>query len=99
LNVYYEFGNYLLSIGVKFSDVELPKGFLFIFILFLISVIFPNTQNFMKGVCSKELSQQESGKIHLRWKSSMFWLIFIILILIVSIYKMSKISEFLYFQF
>jgi len=99
LNVYYEFGNYLLSIGVKFSDVELPKGFLFIFILFLISVIFPNTQNFMKGVCSKELSQQESGKIHLRWKSSMFWLIFITLILIVSIYKMSKISEFLYFQF
>jgi len=98
LNKIYGLGDYLLSVGIIFNDMLYFKGQTFIFVLFIVAVMMPNTQEIMRNY-HPTLDAMEKKKVLLEWKPTPIWLTIIILMLVVSIYKMSKISEFLYFQF
>ena len=79
------------------------EGFVWIVILFIITLLMPNTQQIMRSYNPK--FEVWTGKIlkpaikWLEWKPNLYWGIFVTAMLVISIINISKYSEFLYFQF
>ena len=103
LNGFYEFGNYLLSIGVEIGHTPYFKGNPeVLWVIIPLMILLPNTQQFMGShmpilkTCKSKFTQKEGW---LRWAPTAPWSIFTILVFLYSIHEMSNISEFLYFQF
>jgi hypothetical protein len=71
--------------------------------MFFISIVFPNTQQIMyryrPALETYKGGMKRLQKRWLEWRPTMFWLIFISLLFIVSISRISRESEFLYFNF
>lgn len=103
LNNFYDFGNYLIGIGVEVGSTPYFKGnpevlWISIFILMLL----PNTQQFIGSHMSAVKIYQDKSlqkRSWLGWRPTITWSIFTAFIFIYSIHEMSNISEFLYFQF
>ncbi len=79
-------GDYLSTQGWLFMTMSLFKGIEEVVHLFLLLILvwyFPNTQQFMKS----------------QWKPSLIWAISLTTLSIYSILNLTRMSEFLYFQF
>jgi len=86
---------YISAIGVDFGNVNhvmSPYYILYLCSLFIIVLAFPNSQEIIF----------ESEKINfkfLRWKPNLLWILLTLVISIISLMNLSRVSEFLYFQF
>jgi hypothetical protein len=86
LNYINGLGDYLTTQGWLFMTMSLFKGIEEVAHLFLLLILvwyFPNTQQFMKS----------------QWKPSLIWAISFTTLSIYSILNLTRMSEFLYFQF
>lgn len=100
---------WLTEYGVSFngyiSQYKLPNDnmFLWIFSLLIIVLILPNTQQFMsryRPVFETYKNDEFYLKVNLiSWRLTKLWAYFTMIILLVGIMGLSKVSEFLYFQF
>ena len=86
---------YINAFGVDFANVKhfvSPLFILELISLFAIVLVLPNSQDivfYSPGVKNK----------YLQWAPNLFWLSFITLISIISLLNLSRVSEFLYYQF
>jgi alginate O-acetyltransferase complex protein AlgI len=81
-----------------FSDMY--TGLVWILILFLISIVFPNTQQII-GLYDPS-SKPDFSKVQqhwIKWKITREWAIFTAILFVISVISLTKGSEFLYFQF
>jgi len=99
-------GNYLLAIGWEFGDAGLFKGVKEVaglLLLLLISVAFPNTQQIMRRYRPAfETYQGEIKRLNYRWlewRPTKTWGIFTATIFVLAVLGLTRVSEFLYFQF
>ena len=99
-------GNYLVAIGWQFGDAGLFKGVkevLGILILLLISVALPNTQQIMRRYRPAfETYQGEIKRLNVRWlewRPTQIWALFSSIIFVLAVLGLTRVSEFLYFQF
>jgi len=98
---------WLLTHGVVIQEMfrfgSMVNLLILIFTMFFISIVFPNTQQIMyRYRPALETYKGEVKRLQrrwLEWRPTMFWLIFISLLFIVSISRISRESEFLYFNF
>lgn len=92
----------LNDIGLQFGYTKHFKGFRDIaIILFLIAFtwLLPNTHQLLHKFHPLQPSLAPQSSSFLQWQPNKKWLVFIWVIAIVSILKLSDVSEFLYFQF
>jgi len=99
-------GNYLLAIGWEFGDAGLFKGVKEVaglLFLLLISVAFPNTQQIMRRY--RPAFETYKGEIPrlrwrvLEWRPTRIWALFSSTIFVLAVLGLTRVSEFLYFQF
>jgi len=96
---------WLLNHGIILQDVFRFGNFreftLYLVSLFLIVIIFPNTQQIMNQSILKEYNGEIYRLNHsfLEWKPLKLWAIYTTIILTTSILFLGRFSEFLYFQF
>ena len=101
---------WLIAHGAVFHGMFLngvfpdPKsGIAGIAILVLIAALFPNTQQFMcRYRPAFETYHGEIGRLRyhwLEWRASLVWVLFISVVLTLAILHLTRVSEFLYFQF
>lgn len=99
-------GDYLVTIGWQFGDAGLFKGVSEVFglaILLLISVVLPNTQQIMRRY--RPAFETYHGEIKrlnyrwLEWRPTRVWALFSSAIFVLAILGLTRVSEFLYFQF
>jgi len=99
-------GSYLTTIGWKFQNIELFFGYQeILYLLFLLVIIWllPNTQQFM----CRHHKYSEIYKVNphvkffawLEWDYTHFWAIAVGILALISVLHLTRISEFLYFQF
>jgi D-alanyl-lipoteichoic acid acyltransferase DltB (MBOAT superfamily) len=103
LNTLFGTGDYLLALGVKFETLNLLNGMKEIIILMIIITLFPNTHQFMsryRPVLNSFQDQLKPNKLMLlQWRPHKLWAIGMAIVFIVSLYEISEVSEFLYFNF
>jgi hypothetical protein len=105
LNNMLGFGDYLLSIGIMFKQsiliVDAKKLLLSLFVLLTITLLMPNTQEFMKNYESKLKLYKDKVPENswTKWSPTFLWSLFITILIAISLLLISKESEFLYFQF
>lgn len=104
LDVAGEGGQFLSAVGVDFAPLKFFKGGRDIIIMSLLLFVVwfvPNTQQIMGPYhpSSERLATEKQMLLRLAWKPNHIWLGVTALILIISILKLSEVSEFLYFQF
>jgi alginate O-acetyltransferase complex protein AlgI len=99
----------LTRFGISFtggSGTQLIKTYLWVSVLMGIAVLFPNSQQFLaraEPVLDVEGGSHEHGKsqrgIRLRWSPSPLWAMAIAAVSFVAIISITRVSEFLYWQF
>ena len=96
------------TLGITFNGFFKVDGitmdsFIWIFLLFVISVFFPNTQQIMRRYRpAYETYKGEIKEINLvfiEWRPTIITLLITVITFFYSILSMSKVSEFLYFNF
>jgi alginate O-acetyltransferase complex protein AlgI len=89
--------------SVFYNGVFDMQGVVWVLALLLISVSLPNIQQIMINTNSdSEYFKDDISKLRyhwIKWKPSIAWVIFTAVVFLVSIINLSKMSEFLYFQF
>ena len=94
------FSNEMFVNGLYSSNF---KAVVSVVALLLFSTSLPNTLQIMQKYRPALMSY--SGEVariknkHLQWRLSLFWSLFVSIAVIISILDLSKVSEFLYFQF
>jgi D-alanyl-lipoteichoic acid acyltransferase DltB (MBOAT superfamily) len=104
--------NWLLSQGVVFNgsfyngvfgNGDSVSGILWIFILFIIAAILPNTFQIMRRYHPAfETYKNEISKIRqiwIEWRPTYLWSFFISILFVIAVLELKQVSEFLYFQF
>jgi hypothetical protein len=106
LNLLGGLGDILLEYGWIFGDAGLFKGVTQVsalFLLILIASIFPNTQQLMRRYRPAfETYRGEIPRLRYRrmeWRPSWGWAIFTAWVAVLAVLGLTRISEFLYFQF
>lgn len=96
-----KFNSYVLFEGIFHNLAWTYLQVMPIFCLFLIVLLFPNTQTFMRNGHLKTTRsfQASTSVINIFWKPSMLWAGFLSVITIICLTLLSKPSEFLYYQF
>jgi len=99
-------GDLLQTQGWVFGDAGLFKGVREVsalLILILIATLLPNTQQFMRRYRPAfETYHGEISRLRYRWmewRATVTWALFIAVILTLAILHLTRVSEFLYFQF
>jgi len=99
-------GDYLIAIGWSAGDSKLFTGVQQVGVLILLiltAVIFPNTQQVMRRYRPAfETYRGEIPRLQFRWlewRPQLLWSLTIALLAVVALLNLSRISEFLYFQF
>ena len=99
---------WLMDYGVGFNGMFTrtilgdPKIFgLWILALFLISILFPNTQQLMRGFRPIPFRDTVSPLRYRwqEWRLTIFWALFSAMASVLAILSLTRVSEFLYFQF
>jgi alginate O-acetyltransferase complex protein AlgI len=102
------FGEYLLSIGVQSGNTDYfigSEGLVVLLLLFFITLLLPNTYQFMSkyhkrffGVAERAPTQQRIN-IFFKWRPTFLWSIIISLLFALSVLDLFSVAEFIYFQF
>ena len=95
---------FLNAMGLEFAPLKFFKGGRDIIIMSLLLFVVwfvPNTQQIMGSYhpLGTQIDTKKQTLVKLLWKPNYRWLAITALILVISILKLSEVSEFLYFQF
>jgi hypothetical protein len=102
-----EMGEWITTSGFvsMASDVGVSKTDFVILLLFIIGVrVLPNSQQIVSSSKlllpdDRKLIENKNSKIKIKWKPSTLWAVTVAIITFISVINLTKVSEFLYFQF
>jgi len=92
---------WLISIGWEFSPLRFFNGSRDLLVIFIVVTgvwLLPNSQDLV-GKYRPALEQSKKKHYKIQWSPSTSWALVISFIALISILNLSKVSEFLYFQF
>ena len=90
-----ELAHFINLIGIDFGNVNhamTPSLILGLFSLLIVVQIFPNSQEII-------LQFNNYQSRYFNWKPNLFWLSLTLMLTIICLLNLSRVSEFLYYQF
>ena len=87
------------------SDIGVNKTDFFIFLAFIVGIkILPNSQQIVCSFTHLLLEDQKqminnTSNIKIQWRPNTTWAVIVALLTFISVINLTKVSEFLYFQF